>query len=200
MAYKKKKTGKKEATSSKRARTSKSEDLLECFYCGGTVHDWNWRCPHCGKLFGSGKRAIAIFVTVIIISALIGTSPYWLPEPEEPPYPLKIVRVAPVNGNTTAYPFAQPTVYFDKWHTMNISLDFDSCNRSFSVEPSINGVIGYGDWGLSALIYGPVNRGVEEEWLQPNTKYWINVTTECRDVKGNHLDQPWSSWFITRDW
>ncbi len=198
MAQKGKKTGKKEATSSKRARASKSEDVLECFFCGGTVHDWNWRCPHCGKLFNSGKRAIAIFVTVIIISALIGTYPYWAPKPEEPPYPLKIDRVTPIPYHESAYLYSQPAIYFDMWHAMNVSIDREACMRAFSIEPAINGTLYWGgpEYALHIMTYFPNNMGVEEEWFQPSTKYWINITTECRDVKGNPLDHEWRYWFI----
>lgn len=199
MAKKRKTTAKKKSAPKKQSKTSKSDETFECFYCGGLVHDWNWRCPHCGKLFNSGKRAVALFITVIIISALIGTYPMWAPKPEEPPYPLKIVRVTPVHGNTTAVLYAQPTVEFDLWHALNISIDRKSCERAFSIEPSINGTLYWGgpEYGLHFMQYFPNNVGKWDEWLQPNTKYWINVTTECRDVKGNHLDKEWNSWFIT---
>ena len=194
----------KKPVGTKKTKSAKTEDMMECFYCGGLVNDWNWRCPHCGKVFGSGKRAIAVFLVVILISAVIGTYPIWRPSPSEPPHPLTIDRVTPVNGNTTAYLGAHPTVYFDEYHPFDIApINKKSCMDAFSMTPSINGSLywmGFGDHE-NVLTYIPSKMGdanwLLDNWLQPNTTYNITVTKSCRDEKGNHLSEDWNSWFTT---
>ncbi|MCK4444686.1 MAG: Ig-like domain-containing protein [Thermoplasmata archaeon] len=186
------------------AKSAKSDEMLECYYCSGLVHDWNWRCPHCGKLFGSGKRAIAIFLVVILIAAIIGTYPIWRPRAQDPSHPLTVDRVTPVNGNTSAYLGAHPTVYFDENHPFDVAkIIKESCMNAFSITPSINGSLfwmGFGDYE-NVLTYIPSKMGdnewLKDNWLQPNTTYYIKVTQDCRDEKGNRLSEEWNSWFLT---
>jgi len=197
------KTTPKSSKDKHRARGSKSEDLLDCFYCGGLVHDWNWRCPHCGKLFNSGKRAVAIFVIVILIAAAIGTYPIWRPEPQEESHPLEIVKVTPAPGNTTAYTGAHPTVEFDINHPFDVALiDRESCENAFSITPSIDGYIGWEGFDpylnrMELMPNSMENDWLLEHWLQLNTTYHIKVTTECKDMNGNRLSEEWNSWFLT---
>ncbi len=187
-----------------KTKSPKSDEMLECYYCGGLVHDWNWRCPHCGKIFSSGKRAIAIFLVVILIAAIIGTYPIWRPRAQEPPHPLTIDRVTPVPGNTSAYLGAHPTVYFDEYHPFEVApIDQESCMNAFSLTPSINGSLywmGFGDY-YNVLTYIPSKMGDNEwlldNWLQPNTTYQLTVTKDCKDEKGNHLSEDWISTFHT---
>lgn len=201
------KRGKKTSKSSKakhKPKGSKSEDLLDCFYCGGLVHDWNWRCPHCGKLFNSGKRAIAAFVAVILIAAVIGTYPIWRPEPQEKPHPLVITKVTPAPGNTTAYVGSHPTVEFDINHPFDVAkIDREACENAFSIEPSINGTLyweGFDPY-LNRMELMPNRMGdnnwLLNNWLQLDTIYYINVTADCKDMKGNSLSEDWTSWFHT---
>lgn len=185
-------------------KASKAEELVECFYCGGLVHDWNWKCPHCGKVFGSGKRAIAIFVVVILIASIIGTYPFWRPVPAEEPHPLTVYRVTPVDGNTTAYLGAHPSVEFDKWHPFNVSkIDKQSCMNAFSLTPSINGTLYWSGFEghENFLTYIPSKMGdndwLLDNWLQPNTTYNLKVTRDCKDMSGNRLSEEWNSWFKT---
>lgn len=198
------KVGKKKSGGTKKARSAKSEEMLECFYCGSLVHDWNWRCPHCGKVFGSGKRAIAIFMVVILIASIIGTYPIWRPSPQEDPVPLKIIRVTPVHGNTTAYLGAHPSVEFDQHHPFDVApINKESCMNAFSLTPSINGTLywsGFVDHE-NFLTYTPSLMGnndwLLDNWLQPNTTYHLKVTTDCKDTNGNRLSEEWDSWFLT---
>jgi hypothetical protein len=203
MAKKAKGTPKKSA-GKKRRKVSQSEDMLECFYCGDLVHDWNWRCPHCGKLFGSGKRAIAIFVAIILIASVIGTYPFWRPKPQEESHPLTIVRVTPIHGNTTAYVGAHPQVEFDQRHPFDVApIDRDSCENAFSITPWINGTLyweGFANyWNAMELMPERIgdNDWLKDNWLQLNTTYHIKITTECKDQKGNRLAEEWNSSFLT---
>lgn len=184
------------------SRKPKSEEELECFYCGGLVKDWNWRCPHCGKLFNSGKRAIAFFVIVIVICAVIGTSPWWFPK-ERKLWPLTIDEVHPAPGNTEAWVFAQPDVWFNLTHVLEIPLDREACARAYSITPELDGKIYFSGWNKEIMIYSPNNMdefrpdGTWVGWLKPDTTYYVTITTECRDVQGNHLDREWNYWFKT---
>lgn len=208
MAKKPQKGGKRVEPSTKSVtRRHKSDDHLECFYCGGLVKEWNWKCPHCGKLFNSGKRAFVLFVTVLLVSVLIGTSMIWYPAlfPERRiPNPLFIDEVHPAAGNTTAWVRAQPDVWFNLTHVLKIALDRESCERAHSIEPQLNGHLEWAGWApnYNIMIMAPDDRVAWEGWLQPETVYYVNITNECHDVEGNHLqgNQPDGSyrfWFKT---
>lgn len=197
MAKKTQKKTKKGKATQKTTQKTKSAEDFECFYCGSVVKEWNWRCPHCGKLYSSGKKAIAIFVVIIVICAIIGTFSLWYQEPRTP-WPLTIEEVHPAPGNTSAFLGAQPDVRFDLDHVLRISLDRESCEGAFSLTPEIGGRIVWGGWNGEVMIYEPLDRIEWTNWLQPNTTYNMTVTTECRDVQGNHLDNEWNSWFTTQ--
>lgn len=198
------KSAQKGSTGRSRGKSPKGDEFVECFYCGGLVHDWNWKCPHCGKVFDSGKRAIAIFVVVILVAAIIGSYPFWRPVPVEEPHPLTVVRVTPVDGNTTAYLGAHPSVEFDKWHPFNVSrIDRKACEKAFSLTPSINGTLSWSGFGgyYNFMTYMPSlmgnNTWLFDNWLQPNTTYQLKVTRDCKDMSGNRLSEDWITTFAT---
>jgi hypothetical protein len=198
------KGARKAPTGTSRGKGAKADELVECFYCGGLVHDWNWKCPHCGKVFGSGKRAIAIFIVVILIAAIIGSYPFWRPVPAEEPHPLTIIRVTPVDGNTTAYLGAHPSVEFDQNHPFDVAkIDREACENAFSFTPAINGTLfwsGFGDYE-NFMTYMPSKMGdnlwLFDNWLQPNTTYTLTVSTDCKDIAGNRLSEDWTTTFMT---
>jgi hypothetical protein len=202
MAKKSSKKGDKTQKKRTTARKSKSEEELECFYCGGLVRDWNWRCPHCKKLFSSGKKAIAFFVVLILISSIIGTYSIWYPKPRKE-MRLFIDEVHPWPGNTSSYWFAQPDVTFNLTHVLEIGLDKEACQNAWSISPQIAGEFNWAGWPpYHIMIYAPLDRipgedGLWPGWLQPNTTYHVKITKDCKDLEGNHLDKEWDYWFHT---
>jgi hypothetical protein len=67
---------KKEKIKAQKQERLRRKGYLECYYCGELVPPKALRCPHCGKIYSSGKKVIAVAIALSLL--LVATGIYYL--------------------------------------------------------------------------------------------------------------------------
>lgn len=156
--------------------------LVECYYCSKPVKSSAMRCPHCGKLYSSGKRAAAAIVASMVLAAAV-LGYYMLPG--SPGYNgasgAPMVLATSPNGDavlTTAY----ITVQFDR------EMNRTSVEEAFSVAPTLPGTF---SWGGATLTFVPAQP------MAAGTMYSVIIQDFATDLSGNSLDNGFTWHFTT---
>ena len=160
-----------------------SEGYSECGSCKKMLRPGTRRCPACGALTVSTRRALTA-VAVIALLVIAGAAVYvFYPREEAYLPPPTVVAASPAgySASTTASITA----------SFNRAMDTASVESSFSISPSVQGTF---SWSGYSMTFDPVQN------LPDDAYYSVTIGSSARDATGAPLDCGSYSWsFSTAD-
>lgn len=153
-----------------------SEGYIECPGCGALLKPRARRCGKCGALTYSTKRAVYSVAAVAIVVAASALVYVYYPREDYRILP-SVVEFTPSGyGASTG---ARITA------TFNRPMDMASVESSFSINPSVAGLI---SWSGTMMTFTP------SEPLMDQAYYTVTVGSGARDADGLQLDCVVFSW------
>ncbi len=160
-----------------------SEGYAECASCSKMLKPGTRRCPACGTLTSSTKRALTA-VAVIVLLVVAGAAVYvFYPREEAYLPPATVVAASPVgySASTTDSITA----------SFNRPMDQSSVESAFSISPSVQGTF---SWSGYSMTFDPVQS------LPDDAYYTATIGSSARDATGQPLDCGSYAWsFSTAD-
>ncbi|MFO7618462.1 MAG: Ig-like domain-containing protein [Thermoplasmata archaeon] len=166
----------------RRRKEMAEKGYVECGYCNELVKPKAMRCPHCGKLYSSGKQVLVMLITIATAISLVAV--YFLmpgysgyePSGENP----IVVSAFPtgVSVSTTS----SISVDFDR------EMDRDSVESAFSISPFVSGTH---SWSGNTLTYHP------SQELAAGASYTVTIGSGALDRFGNPLDSGVYKWYFS---
>lgn len=160
-----------------------SEGYTECGHCKHMLRPGARRCPECGTLTPSARRAlVALAVIAVVVVAAVAV---YVTRPAEEQYtpPPTIVSASPTgySASTSASITA----------TFNRAMDTASVESSFSISPAVQGTF---TWAGYILTFTPA------QTLPDDAYFAVTIGSGARDATGAPLDCGSYTWsFSTAD-
>lgn len=160
-----------------------AEGYSECAGCKKMLKPGTRRCPECGALTPSVKRALTAFAVVALI--VVAATAVYIFYPREEAYlpPPTIVSASPVGYSASTASII--TVSFNR------AMDKASVESSFSMAPSVQGTF---SWAGYTMTFNPTQDFSDDAY------YAVTIGSTARDATGEPLDCGSYSWsFSTAD-
>ncbi|GEM_PF-1190111 len=160
-----------------------SAGYTECHNCMKMLRPGTRRCPSCGALTVSTRKAMAA-IAVIVTLVIAGTAVYSF-YPREEPYlpPPTVITASPVGYSASTS--ATITASFNR------AMDVASVESAFTVSPSVQGTF---SWSGYTMTFNPAQD------LPDDAYYTVTIGDAARDAAGAPLDCGSYTWsFSTAD-
>lgn len=160
-----------------------SEGYFECRGCEKMLRPGSRRCPACGALTLSTKRALTAVALVAVLVVAATTVYVFYPREEAYLPPPTVVAASPVGYSASTA--TSITASFNR------AMDKASVESSFSITPSVTGTF---SWSGYTMTYDPAQA------LPDDAYYSVTIGSSARDASGEPLDCGSYTWsFSTAD-